>query len=58
METIKVLITTDGGKILRNRMVSSLDEVATLHRELPRYFLGAFAGDVMWLWVPEVKDWF
>lgn len=57
MERMQVIITTDDGHILRNTTVRTLEEVADLHKQYPRRFLGLFSGEEMWLWVPEMKDW-
>lgn len=54
---LNVVITTDNGHILRNATVASFEEVAELHRKFPRRLLGVFAGEEMWLWVPEMRDW-
>lgn len=54
-----VVLARNAAKVIRNRQVTSLDEVRAIHAELPRNDIAVFFGDnpetaEMWTYYPEM----
>ena len=48
-----MVLARAAAKVLRHRPVTSLDEVAEIHAELPRNDLGVTLDGVEWFYFPE-----
>lgn len=51
-----IVLAKNAPRVLRNRIVTTLDEVAALHEELPRNDIGVTWEGIDWVFFPELDD--
>lgn len=51
-----IVLAKNAARVVRNRIVTSLDEVAAIHAEVPQNDIGVTWEGIDWVFFPEFDD--